>query len=226
MENNYSNELNEEFLKLYRVMEKYKEDNDARYNYYANKYSSDFTMFKSIRNNLTHNISNNDYPVLVSSSVVYSLKKILTLMNKKAYEIGSKKIAYAYLNTPISKVISTIGNLNYSYIPIYQEYKVVIGVISEMTLIDVIDYLNKTKKINQIDKYVVADFMDFFKLDANPNGEFVFGKKNMPLHEAKELFARKTKNKKRVRVLFLTQNGLKSEKILAMITSWDIISDE
>ena len=77
----YTKENTELFLKLYRALESLEKDKPKLYENIKRENESKFDLFRSIRNNLSHNTTSSlDYPVIVSLDVL-SLNNIIILQN-------------------------------------------------------------------------------------------------------------------------------------------------
>ena len=61
------------------------------------------------------------------------------------------------------------------------------------------------------------------KLGNHITETFLFIKKDEYLEDVKELFLKSFKNKQRLAMLFITQNGRENEKLLGILTPWDVL---
>lgn len=68
----------------------------------------------------------------------------------------------------------------------------------------------------------ISLFKDFIDIDKNENEYYSFVKKNTLLIEIEEMFQKEFKDNKRLAVVFITETGKKTEKLLGLITVWDL----
>jgi len=219
----YSKEYTEDFLNKYKVMESIEQDDYERFEKYKNMYYSKFEMFRYIRNNLTHNISDGEFPIIVSKSVLDDITDILKMMNERITEraVMKSKIYFATLHSKLKDVISVVCEKNYSYVPILDDEGLVIGVFSDNTLLH---YIHQNKEGIIYDENTrMIEFNNLLIIDDNKNEIFKFVSKDRYVYETEKLFSEIDANGKRLGSLFVTNDGLQTQKILAMVSSWDII---
>jgi len=223
MEVNYSRELTTKFLNKYKELERVMKDDYSRYIYFKQKYDSKFEMFRYIRNNLSHNESRADYPVIVAKSVYEDLAYILDLMKLKNSEKLTQisKLFVADLNAKVKDVIQKMVKQNYSFVPVLNDKKHVVGVISENTIVT---YMNQTGEgLIYDDDTLITELGDLLELSRNPNERFLFVSNNGNFYESSKLFGNPGKDGKRVGALFVTNNGKQSQGLLGVITAWDVV---
>ena len=71
-------------------------------------------------------------------------------------------------------------------------------------------------------EYKVKDYEKYIKLENHSSEYFDFVKRNEKLASAQNLFNKSIKKDKKLVMLFVTENGKKTEKILGIITPWDL----
>ena len=218
----YSKTNTDEFLKLYRELESLEKDDSFHYDLVKRQNESKFDLFRSIRNNLSHNVTrNNEYPVLVSADVLDDLKEIISYFNTKALSksIRLTKILYVKEGSYIKTVLRLMSERNVSHLPVFDNDFKVKGVISESSMIDLLASLNGVIPSNK----KVVDYMDYFKLKDNPNEKYIFMDKNAYLTEAKSLFLERYKDRRRLGLIFITEHGRSSEKILGLLSAYSVL---
>ena len=218
----YSKSNTDEFLKLYRQLESLEKDDYFHYDSIKKQYESKFDSFRSIRNNLTHNVTkNNEYPVLVSIDVLNDLREIISYINTKAItkSIRLSKILYVKEGSYLKTVLRLMSERNVSHLPIFDNEFKVKGVISESSMIDLLADLNgiipSTKR--------VIDYMNYFKLVDNPNEKYVFMPKDTYFSETKALFLERYKDRRKLGLIFITEHGNMNEKIMGLLSAYSVL---
>lgn len=220
----YSPEITKLFFEQYVKLEQISKDSPQIFNRFYEKHKASFDMFKSTRNILAHNkvgAFKENYPVIVSKYMLEELTKIIGWMTVKAYSKSTKlpEIATASLKTPLHDVIKLMNDKNYSYVPVIENGKVRY-VISEKALLSI---LADNKEGVIYDKTItVGDYHEYFELDENPNEYYSFVGREMLAYDLNDEFS-KIRGNKKCGVLFVTQEGKRDEKILGIITLWDIV---
>lgn len=109
----------------------------------------------------------------------------------------------------------------FSYLPILDNGQVV-GIFSENTLFaSLIEYelFYEQDKSRFIDK----EIFKYCEIDNHISERFLFVKKNMFYEEIQNLFHRACETNKRLSMLLVTETGRKEEKLLGIITPWDVL---
>lgn len=191
-------------------------------------YLQDLRMFAEMRNMLIHNPYKKDAdPLLYPHSYVtkkYAEIVDLVLHPPKALSIAipGAVIFTATLDTLIQELMNTMVKKNYTHIPIIKN-DVMIGVFSENTLLS---YLVANQEGIILKDATVRDFYEFIPLEKHMNEYFEFIPRNAILSEVDKIFSEGVKDVKRIAVVYITENGKNNEKILGMITPWDLTSEE
>ncbi len=191
-------------------------------------YLSELRTFAEIRNMLIHNPYKKDADPLFHLHG-YLLKRYgqivdLVLNPPKALSVSipAGAIYTATLESPIQKLMKVMIEKNFTHIPIVKN-DAMIGVFSENTFLS---FLIKNQEGIILKDATVGDFEDFIKLENHMNEFFEFVPRNTLLSEVEEIFKTGMKNKKRIAVVYITENGKSSEKILGMITPWDLPAEK
>lgn len=213
----YSKEITDQFLVNYRKLEKVKKDNNTMYDYYENNNKNLFEIFRSIRNNLTHNEVDGSYPVIVSNIVNDKLVLILKEMNIKANDIAVKKkdVFTAIKSDYLKDIVEVMSKNNYSYVPILDDNDKICGVISEMAIFDIISSNNGAAYTSDTK---VAEYFNFFQIE-NENEMYFFIKKDTLLFEIKNIYEKRYKNGKKIGAIFITSSGMKDGRFEGLITA-------
>lgn len=214
----YTYQLTDKFLNLYRKLEAYRSTNSNGYAYYKRKYADELNLFRELRNYLTHEEFHGTYPFAVSEAIVSSLEKILNEMYSTCEKIMRKKISVALETTPLEDVIKTMKDNHYTYVPVIDEKKRVIGIISSETIVSLVsDKKPLDRRVN--------DYMDLFSL-VGQSKKYVFLGRRSPFYAAEKYFTSLGDDKKRVGLILITENGNQNEALLGLISPYDVFEND
>lgn len=193
------------------------------------KFKEELDYCRVVRNFLTHNPKvNGVYPIIPSKEMVDLLQHCVNIINNppKAleYAIPADKMLIANINSNVLDIIEMMNRFTYTHIPVLDDDDKLVGVFSDNT---VYSYICKEKKITISDKTKLSSFTEYIKLDEHLNEYFEFVPKKTMLYEIEELFKYnyQSKRHKLLSVVYITENGRRDEKILGMLTPWDILGE-
>ena len=175
---------------------------------------------RRLRNINSHNINDNYY--LITDDTITKLEKIVEEV-KHPYKVSDKATLNIYSKTLNDFVWNSMKDMNeksYTHIPIYDETnKHLVGIFSENSLFQYI----LEDKIIEVDKNTT--FNDIKKcIDIKLSKEIVkFVAKDNLYDDVVNEFINEFKNKNKLSCVMITQNGKETEKVIGIITSWDII---
>lgn len=185
--------------------------------YYSQRDFIDFC--RECRNRLSHNGYENDF-IFYGDKMLEKFDEIIEEIKHpyKVYDKATKNVYSAYLNDKVRDVMLEMMNKSYTHIPIYDNNKM-IGIFSENTLFD---YLYKNKIIEVDDNTTFNDVIDFISID-NSKEVIKFVAKNELYDDVCMEFIKEFKKGSKLSCVLVTQNGKSSEKVIGILTSWDII---
>lgn len=230
----------EKFIVIYneldRYMRTYLDEDDrightdlikrmAKRNKVFAKHKDDLILFARLRNSIIHNPYNRDIDPIAEphDRIVENYKEIrdkllnpptaldtIAVKGKNVYSVTTDEFAFDVMNV--------MRDNNYTHVPVI-DGDFIIGVFSEST---VFSYMvaNEEMPINRNTKIEV--FKEFIPLDKHVSEFFSFVNKDTLVVEIEEIFQRKFSGKKRLSVIFITETGNVKEKILGLITPWDV----
>ena len=182
---------------------------------------SDFIDFcRQLRNINFHYINDNYY--FVTDETIFKLKNIIEEV-KHPYKVSNKATLNVYSKNLSDKVLDTMKDMNeknYTHIPIYDETnKHLVGIFSENSIFQ---YILEDKIIEIDENTTFSDIKHC--IDIKFSKDIVkFVAKDKLYDEVVNEFISEFKNKNRLSCVMITQNGKSSEKVIGIITSWDII---
>lgn len=190
------------------------------------KYEQKLRKIKVLRNIIAHHpgISSNDF-FSISPKAYEFLKEItkhienppsiLTKMTQRANLLCGEMNSFAI------EIMLMMRERNYSYVPVVNSDKKVIGVFSETSVFNYStdNLLYMIENEDTLDK-----FTDYIDMEKFSDDRFAFISRNCTIIDAYRTITAVSSDAKRISALFVTENGKKTETLLGMLTLWDVIS--
>lgn len=184
---------------------------------------SDLAYCREVRNLLTHNPKvRNRYAVEPSDEMIALLDQTIERVNnpQKAKHIWVPigKVSYRMMDDYVRPAMVEMNEHVYTHIPIMKD-GVVVGVFSENTLLShLID-----DEIVSIDNDVkFSDIAKYLPLDQHRAESFRFVGKETLVSEIEDIFAEAVKKSDRIGLILVTNSGKKTERLLGIISAWDV----
>ena len=122
-------------------------------------------------------------------------------------------------------ILQKMDSHNYSHVLIL-DGDVVCGILSEKTILTIAAtkgslLINEDEEIDKDTIKCIENYVSFKQASLEHFFEYI--SPDTPLNEVKELFARIEKNKERVDILIVTEEGRASGNFLGIITPWEIL---
>ncbi len=227
------------FLELYKNLEELLEvkySDGRRYTgstilrYYnddeGKKWREELNVCREMRNMLSHHADIGGKPVFEPSDAV------IAVMREIIEDVKNPPVAMS-IATPREKLVSCsysdraedvvrrMKERGYSHVPVIENGRLV-GVFSVGTAFSMIvkygsDSLHKDSTIR--------DFKEFLPIDKHETEKFGFVADSAPYSSLKYRFTAKGPRERRLAALFVTANGRENEKVLGIITPWDMIKE-
>lgn len=182
------------------------------------QYADDLMHLKDIRNILVHN---NDYYAIPNE---YSLEKIKNIRDKiinppKVYPLFNSKVETVNNQQPIIKVIKFMKERSYSQVPVVNNDNKFLDLITNNAISRWIGSLADEDDARMIfEQALVKDVLDY----EQESSVYEFISKETLIVDVIDMFEESQKQGRHLEALFITENGKKSEKLLDIITSWDL----
>lgn len=228
----------DEFLDLYKQMEDALED---KYRNSRRHYSSVVFEFakdddsapvrdqldicREIRNLLTHNANLGGQPVVEPSRpVVDAMREVLEFVKRPplALDFATKgeQVMKANLNQKVLRLMEVMDKNGFSHIPVMREGSFC-GVFSVGS---VFRYLLRSGGKGITAETTIADLGKHIDVQEHmENYDFV--SKEATYLAVRRKFEKVKGRNKRVSVIFITENGHPGERLLGMITPWDVLGE-
>ncbi|ALQ35210.1 CBS domain-containing protein [Fusobacterium hwasookii] len=221
-------DLCNKFEDLVRIKYKVKDEEGAFYilsnQKEYKKFEKDINLIRKIRNLLSHGECKIEGKVAIeiNENIIEKLKEIISLLENPPL-VTSRYISEMFvvdLEEKLEKLIKTMNEKKISHVPVLDKDKKLVGVFSENTIFS---KLSDDEIIEIGKEYQVKDYVKYIKLENHSSEYFDFIKRNEELTSAQNLFNKSIKKDKKLVMLFVTENGKKTEKILGILTPWDLL---
>ena len=221
-------DLCNKFEDLVRIKYKVKDEEGAFYilsnQKEYKKFEKDINLIRKIRNLLSHGECKIEGKVAIeiNENIIEKLKEIISLLENPPL-VTSRYISEMFvvdLEEKLEKLIKTMNEKKISHVPVLDKDKKLVGVFSENTIFS---KLSEDEIIEIGKEYKVKDYEKYIKLENHSSEYFDFIKRNEELTSAQNLFNKSIKKDKKLVMLFVTENGKKTEKILGILTPWDLL---
>ena len=188
------------------------------------KFKQDIEVIRKIRNLISHGECKIDGKVAIkiNENIIKKFKEIINFLENPPL-VTSRYITKMFvvdLEEKLETLIKVMNEKKISHVSVLDKDKKLIGVFSENTIFS---KLSDDEIIEIGKEYKVKDYEKYIKIENHSSEYFDFIKRNEELSAAQTLFNKSIKSDKKLVKIFITENGKKSEKILGILTPWDLL---
>lgn len=200
----------------------------SKKNSVVRKYQDELMIIKQVRNINTHQ-RNDKYGYVVCpnpdmniklKTIIDEIKNPPTIYNSNIC-VKRQNMYCRNIDDTIEETIKVMIEKVYTHILIF-ENDVLVGVFSENTLLDIV---NKETGILIGKDTTFRAFQDYLKIENHSSEEFKFISRNKNIYDIEDIFKDYFTRNKRLGCVYITENGKENEKILGMLTAWDIFGN-
>ncbi|MBU0976158.1 MAG: CBS domain-containing protein [Patescibacteria group bacterium] len=191
------------------------------------KIKNDLRLVHDFRNVLVHQETFRGEIAVPTDEYLERVKALVTLIKEPqtALDIASTQIFACCPDDKVLDIVQTMSENIYTFVPVFEDKENLqnfIGVFSERVLLTIIA---KSEKLSIDDSAAVGDILEYVKKPITAGWAFV------PLYEAsyniRTMFQTKTFSEaelenSRLGVVFVTETGKREDKMLGLITAWDL----
>ena len=220
-----------QFLERYREIEEWVLNN---LNISEMKDLEQMPQYKSIRSNLAfcrmlrNLLSHYDWSkggndtVIVTNQAVRQVNNLYYSLNPVTLMRVAIRVGQIFAPSPSDSVLAAVKVMqrnDYSYIPIVENHRIV-GVFSTKTIMHLVAESN-TIHFSETLKF--SEIADIIRLKEESEAHYGFIHSNMNLEDVNGKFQRSKTRRKRLDVLFITDNGKYNGTLQGMITPVDLL---
>lgn len=227
----------DEFLDLYRQLESHIKESFPQAGSSAVSWlsrrkefrhlSGELDYCREVRNLLSHREKiDGRYAVEPSESMLDTLRATIEKITNPARAhhimVSRNKVVAKTMDDLVRPVMSIMLKEKFSRVPLLDDGRVV-GVFSETALLTcMVDQqivgIDDSVRFRQLEKYL--------PLEAHTSESFRFVPRDMYVSELADLFEAADRVEDRIGMVFVTQSGKSSERLLGIVTAWDIASTD
>ena len=189
------------------------------------KKKEDLISFNDLRNAIVHNPKKKEFDPIAEphDNIVKFYVELLNEVTKppvalKTIAVCAKDIYTISMDDIALNVIKDMNKYTYTHVPVIEEGNL-IGVFSENTIFS---YIASNEDVLVEKDAPVREFSNFIPLDKHEREYFEFISKDALIIDIEEKFQKGLKDKKRLATIFITETGSKKEKLLGLVTAWDL----
>jgi len=185
---------------------------------------SELDYIREVRNLLTHKpLIDDKYAVEPTDAMIElledTIKKIQCPLTAEQIMVPMTKVLYATYDSNVLQAMETMYKRAFTHLPILYNSKVV-GVFSHSTLMNYI--LSGSNKVPP--EITFSDIKEVLSFDQHPAETYRFIKKSELAADVSDMFDMALQKNKKIRMVFVTEHGNPEEKLLGIITPWDVIA--
>lgn len=190
------------------------------------EYENELDLCRETRNLLSHNPKlNGRYALEPSDELIAFMDKIIDKIENplraKDVMVPKNALCYRHMNASVREAMIALRENSYKYIPILEE-GVLAGVFGAKTMLDIL--INEES--GGIDKNATfADVSEYVALDNADKGSIRFVPQDMLISDIGTMYRKSSEHKERINLIFVTANGKVTERILGIITAWEIAAE-
>lgn len=182
---------------------------------------------QDVRNLLSHRPKlKEEFLVHPSIPMLQLVDEILERLRNPAlcmdYAIRIQNVFACSIDDLIRPAMQTMKEKNFTHVPILEK-GIIKGVFSENTLFS---YVLEEEIIGIEENSTFREIEPYLAIDSHMTEAFRFLPRNANVFEAIQLFEEALKKTQRIGMIFLTETGKETEKLLAIITPWDLLGNQ
>ncbi len=183
----------------------------------------DLAYCREVRNLLTHNPKiGNRYAVEPSDEMLalldQTIEHVKNPQKAKHIWVPRDQVSCRTMEDLVRPAMVEMNEHVYTHIPILKD-DIVVGVFSENTLLS---YLIDDEIVSIDNDVKFSDIAKYLQLDQHRAESFRFIGKETLVSEIEDIFADADKKADRIGLIFVTNSGKKTEKLLGIISAWDV----
>lgn len=182
---------------------------------------------REMRNILAHNPDiDNEPPFIPTDTTVAALRQVISYLSAPplalSRAITGDNLICAKLTDRAKPVMDKMVRLGFSHIPV-MESGLLYGVFSISTIFSC---ALKNLCIAIDDNTQIKDFAYYLRVENHVSEDFIFAPRTITVFEAEKLLENKSgPSSRRPAAIFITHNGSPDERILGMLTPWDLLGE-
>ncbi len=187
---------------------------------------NELDMCRETRNLLSHNPKiNGEYAVEPSDALINLLNEVINKIENplraKDVMVRKSELCYMSMEDSVKEAMIAIKEHSYKQIPILED-GVLAGIFSSKTILDILI----TEDINGIKQGMTfSDIASYITIENSDDKTFCFVSQDTLVSDIGMMYKENLNKKDRINIIFVTHSGKKTERILGIITAWEIAAE-
>lgn len=187
---------------------------------------TDLDLCREIRNLLTHNADAEGDPVVVPTQAVLDMLDAITDYVQRprlAVDYGTRgdDIVFAHPNDNALDLMRRMQRLGYSHVPV-RDRTGLVGVFSAASLFT---FLSRKGFDTIDDDLKVGNLKTALDFGDERSEKYRFLPADTTLATVRSAFEKRVERNSHLAAVFITEDGTRESRILAMLTPWDVLRD-
>lgn len=187
-------------------------------------YVKELDLIREVRNLIQHKdveVKGKE-AICVDEVLMDALREIIGLVQhpETVGDICTRDLMTAGLSTPVKEVIDRMLDSSFSHIPVLDEQGKLLGIFSENTIFT---RVAKEGLGALTESDCVRDFEPYLDIRDHVRDSFAFIAEGVATEQAVEQFKHRDKQGRRLAMLVVTRHGDPSEKVLGVLTPYDVL---
>jgi len=204
-----------DYTPFYRLIDKVKKENAI-----IRKFEEDLRECANLRNAIVHNRTGVEYAIAEPHDDFVELIEYIDLQLSKPITVGkmfARKVHTLKSTDSLGRGLELIREHRFNQIPIYRNREF-IGLVTAAG----ITFWLADKYTKGFDFKEMPTLLDVYYHEKKKS-TYRFVNKNLSVYEAEDYFKKAVSHGKRLEMLLITENGLKDEKLVGIITPFDLL---
>ena len=187
-------------------------------------YVKELDLIREVRNLIQHKdveVKGKE-AIYVDEVLMDALREIIGLVQhpETVGDICTRDLMTAGLSTPVKEVIDRMLDSSFSHIPVLDEQGKLLGIFSENTIFT---RVAKEGLGALTESDCVRDFKPYLDIRAHGRDSFAFIAEGVATEQAVDQYKHRDKQGRRLAMLVVTRHGDPSEKVLGVLTPYDVL---
>ncbi len=190
------------------------------------KYRDELDYCRQVRNLLTHEAKiDGQYGVFPSQTLQQFINKMLKLVEDPPV-VGDvmtpvNRLLPARLEQPVLDIMDEMNQRGISHVPIVEQ-----GVVTGIFSIDTVFMWVLEGHQPFTRQTLLQEVAAYLSVEQQMGHGYCFVDSSMPVQTAKDLFERAYDKNRKIKLLLVTRGGRRDEKLLGVISPYDLLDDE
>lgn len=196
----------------------------ARTNSVVQRHLTELRTFAQLRNILIHDMyrHKNEVIAVPTQEIVELYTQIVQAVINPPTALGiavlASQLHTVSLEDNALQVMAKMNQMTFTHVPVLEK-GLMVGVFSENT---VFSYLVHQKESIIDGSMKIKNFDGFLALDQHPSEKFAFLPRTANIEQVQTIFSEAVASHIRIGMIFLTASGKPTEKLLGILTAWDL----